>query len=211
MTKALYFDSDSTTGQAKVLSCTPTEDDLWAVVLDRTLFHPQGGGQPSDTGTIAAVEVKKVIHTPEAIVHLTVAPIIGDVELNVNVKERLIHTRLHSAAHLIGVVGDRMGWNATGGNHFPDESRVIFKPTNPEIVQLIEPSQFEALVTSIVRLGLERSVGETDDGLRTVTWGDLPPYPCGGTHVKNTQDIGKIKITKIKLKKGLITVSYSVE
>lgn len=211
MTETLYFYSDSTTEHAKVLSCTPAENGLWSVVLDRTIFHPQGGGQPSDIGHIGSVEVKKVIHTPDAIVHLTIAPINGEVDLQVNKSVRALHSRLHSAAHIVGVVGDRLGWNATGGNHFPGESRVVFKPSDPETIHLIEPDQFESAVNSIVNEGLDLRINESHDGMRTVTWGELPAYPCGGTHVKNTRDIGMVRITKIKLKKGQITVSYSLE
>lgn len=52
MTELLYLFEDSTECTASVLSSLPTGDGLYAVALDRTIFHPQGGGQPSDIGTI---------------------------------------------------------------------------------------------------------------------------------------------------------------
>lgn len=212
MTQALYFECDSTTGSATVLSCEPTDDGLWAVVLDQTLFHPQGGGQPSDVGTINGVAVRKVIHTEEGIVHLTEEPLNGEVTLCVNDEKRRLHSRLHSAGHLVGLVGDQLGWHAVGGNHFPGEARVIFKPEHPELLsELIESGEFEKLVNQLVDQSLERKITESAEGFRTVTWGNLPAYPCGGTHVQNTAEIGPVRISKIKLKKGQITVSYQLE
>lgn len=57
MTERRYYYSDDVQGQAQVLSCAPAEAGAYAVVLDATLFHPQGGGQPSDVGTLGGVAV----------------------------------------------------------------------------------------------------------------------------------------------------------
>lgn len=75
-----------------VLSCEKTEDGLWAVVLDRTLFHPQGGGQPSDTGTINSVVIKKVIHAEKDIIHLAEDAVSGEVSLCVWMKRKDVYT-----------------------------------------------------------------------------------------------------------------------
>lgn len=212
MTQALYFESDSTTASARVLSCQPMDDGLWAVVLDRTLFHPQGGGQPSDAGTINGIAVRKVIHTEDEIVHLTEQPLSGEAALCVNEDKRRLHSLLHSAGHLVGLVGDQLGWHAVGGNHFPGEARVMFKPEHPELLsELIESGEFEKHVNQLVDQSLERKITENAEGFRTVAWGNLPAYPCGGTHVQNTSEIGRVRITKIKFKKGQITVSYQLE
>lgn len=210
MTEALYLASDDLECTARVLSCRKTQEGLWAVVCDRTVFHPQGGGQPSDIGWINEVVVRKVIHTPEAIVHLCEAALGGEVSMAVDAKTRRLHSRLHSAGHIIGFVGDEYGWHATKGNHFPGESRVVFEPQNPEAIQLTEAEVLQSEVNALISKKLERRITEID-GLRYVTWGDLRAYPCGGTHVANTEEIGKVCISKIKMKKGQITVSYSLE
>lgn len=210
MTEALYLASDDLECTARVLSCRKTQEGLWAVVCDRTVFHPQGGGQPSDIGLINDVSVRKVIHTPDAIIHLCEAPLEGEVSMAVDGKTRCLHSRLHSAGHIIGFVGDEYGWHATKGNHFPGESRVVFEPQNPEAIQLTEAEVLQSEVNALISKKLERRITEID-GLRYVTWGDLRAYPCGGTHVANTEEIGKVCISKIKMKKGQITVSYSLE
>lgn len=210
MTEALYLASDDLECTARVLSCGETQEGLWAVVCDRTVFHPQGGGQPSDIGRINEVVVRKVIHTPEAIIHLCEAPLEGEVSMAVDGKTRRLNSRLHSAGHIIGFVGDELGWHATKGNHFPGESRVVFEPQKPEAIHLTEAEVLQSEVNALISKKLERRMTEID-GLRYVTWGDLRAYPCGGTHVANTEEIGKVKISKIKMKKGQISVSYSLE
>lgn len=210
MTEAIFLLDDRTTDTAQVLSCDRTEDGLWAVSLDRTIFHPQGGGQPSDRGTVGIVELKKALHTPDGIVHLLVAPVQGTVELSVDSDLRKLHSRLHSAGHIIGLVGDRLGWHATGGNHFPGESRVVFKPDSLDAIALMDPCEFESEVNCLISLNLDRVIS-INDGFRTVTWGRWQAYPCGGTHVANTSEIGRVRISKIKTKKGQITVSYEVD
>lgn len=210
MPEALYLTSDDLECTARVLSCEQTQEGLWAVVCDRTVFHPQGGGQPSDIGLINDVSVRKVIHTPDAIIHLCEAPLEGEVSMAVDGKTRRLHSRLHSAGHIIGFVGDELGWHATKGNHFPGESRVVFEPENPDAIQLITPEELQTQVNALISRKLERRITETD-GLRYVTWGDLRAYPCGGTHVSNTEEIGKVTVSKIKMQKGQISVSYSLE
>ncbi len=210
MTEAIFLLDDRTADTAQVLSCDRTEDGLWAVSLDRTIFHPQGGGQPSDRGTVGTVELKKALHTPDGIVHLLVAPVQGTVELSLDFDLRKLHSRLHSAGHIIGLVGDRLGWHATGGNHFPGESRVVFKPDSLDAIALMDPCEFESEVNRLISLNLDRVIS-INDGFRTITWGRWQAYPCGGTHVANTSEIGRVRITKIKTKKGQITVSYEVD
>lgn len=57
MTERLYYTSDATQGQANIMSCLAEPDGRYAITLDRTLFHPQGGGQPSDAGWIGDAAV----------------------------------------------------------------------------------------------------------------------------------------------------------
>lgn len=76
-------------------------------------------------------------------------------------------------------------------------------------MELVDCVQFQAQVNQIITQAFVRVLNE-NNGIRTVTWGDLPAYPCGGTHVKTLNEIGQVEIKKIKLKKGQITVSYAL-
>ena len=213
MTEPLYFSSDELTCRATVLSCEALEDGHFAVRLDRTLFHPKGGGQPGDRGSIGGVAVENTVSREGEILHITAQAVPeGETEIRVDAEVRALHSRLHSAGHLIGTIGDLRGWHAIKGDHFPGQSRVVFTP--PEGVTTApspeEAAAWQAELDQCVTAALPRRIGQEGE-LRTVTWGDLPAYPCGGTHVASTAEIGRATITKMKLKKGQLSVSYSIE
>ena len=63
MTLRLFFHSDDLKANVEVLDCTPHENEF-AVVLRATLFHPQGGGQPCDTGMIGEVRPEVIQAIP---------------------------------------------------------------------------------------------------------------------------------------------------
>ena len=56
MTTRLFFDNDTLAADVNVLSCTP-DGEQFALILQETIFHPQGGGQPSDIGSIGGSPV----------------------------------------------------------------------------------------------------------------------------------------------------------
>jgi Ser-tRNA(Ala) deacylase AlaX len=75
MTTRNYYTSDETQGQANVMQCIPDGEDGYVIELDATLFHPQGGGQPSDGGTIDGVPVQRVFADGETVWHRTATPV----------------------------------------------------------------------------------------------------------------------------------------
>lgn len=110
MTERRYYYSDDVQGQAQVLSCTPAEAGAYAVELDATLFHPQGGGQPSDVGTLGGVAVLRVQQQGDTVLHFTAAPLpLGPVTLQIDEAQRRLHARWHSGGHLIGWLGETRG------------------------------------------------------------------------------------------------------
>jgi Ser-tRNA(Ala) deacylase AlaX len=112
MTTRNYYTSDETQGQANVVQCIPDGEDGYVIELDATLFHPQGGGQPSDVGTIGGVPVQRVFANGETVWHRTATPVApGPVTLCVDGELRHLHARWHSAGHLIGTAGEAFGWH----------------------------------------------------------------------------------------------------
>lgn len=127
MTERLYYTSDNTEGRANVLSCTPEPDGRYAVVLDSTLFHPQGGGQPADAGWIDNQPVETVQSRGDEVLHIVAKPLsVGAVNLRVDAALRQLHARLHSAGHLIGLAGTEYGWHPVKAHHWPNEGRITF-------------------------------------------------------------------------------------
>ena len=100
-----------------------SEESRTALVLDATLFYPQGGGQPADAGTIragaAAFAVADVRMRDGRVLHYGAFVADGDaaalqpgarVTLEVDAARRRLHARIHSAGHLLDVCMERAGW-----------------------------------------------------------------------------------------------------
>ncbi|MCI6530498.1 MAG: alanyl-tRNA editing protein [Mesosutterella sp.] len=211
-TERLYYAPGCLEADCRVISCSPLEGGLFAIVLDRTPFHPKGGGQPADRGTLAGVPVEAVYEDGSGcIVHAAAGPLAEGscVRARVDEAARTLHSRLHSAAHLFSAWLESRGWQAVKGDHFPGQSRVVFKPRDagspPPLPEAHEIEEFLEK-TAEEKLPFRQSVDAR--GWRTVTWGSLPAYPCGGTHVADTSGIGTIRVTKIRFRKGELSVSY---
>lgn len=209
MTERLYYTSDATECLARVVNCLSEADGRYAIELDRTLFHPQGGGQPADRGWIADLAVQGVVSRGDSVAHIVSQPLpSGEVTIRIDAESRRLHARLHSAGHMLAQAGEQSGWQPMKGHHWPGESRIIFAAEAngglPEASVLLEK------VAAWQAENLPRQVAFAD-GLRQVGFGDMQSYPCGGTHVASLSELGKIVISQVKMKKGQIIVSYTVE
>ncbi|MEJ5073044.1 alanyl-tRNA editing protein [Enterobacter ludwigii] len=208
MTERLYYTSDATEGRAHILRCEPDAEGRYAVELDRTLFHPQGGGQPADRGWIAGVAVESVVTRDDHVVHILAQPLLpGEVSIEVDTVARLLHSRLHSAGHMIGQAGEQLSWQPVKAHHWPGEGRITF--VAKEHAALPEASALQAKIDGWISEGLPRRLA-MEEGLRKVGFGEQPAYPCGGTHVASLSALGEVVITQLKLKKGQMVVSYTL-
>lgn len=209
MTQRLYMTDDRLTMETSVVRCTQRDDGLFDVVLSATLFHPQGGGQLSDRGTIAGAGVVKVMALEDEIVHACEQAVpVGGAHIEVCAVTRALHARLHSAGHLIGYCGEALGWRAVKGHHWPGEARVVFE--GAQDASAFDAQQIETLANMHVSADLPRRTA-LQGTMRTIGFGDLPPHGCGGTHVATSAAVGRIRILKIKDKKGQRSVHYDLE
>jgi len=208
MTERLYYTSDATECPARVVNCLGEADGRYAIELDRTLFHPQGGGQPADRGWIGELAVESVAARGESIVHIVAQPLpSGEVAIRVDADARRLHARLHSAGHLIGQAGERFGWRPIKAHHWPGEGRITFAPgADP---QTLEQGALQAELQRLIAANLPRRQLDVD-GVRQVGFGDLPVYGCGGTHVASLSELGAVTITAVKMKKGQLIVQYEM-
>jgi|CXWL01.1.fsa_nt_gi Ser-tRNA(Ala) deacylase AlaX len=227
-------------GQAKVLG-EHREHGKMMVILDKTIFYPQGGGQPFDTGTISGegveFQVNEVRHVDGEVVSHIGTFTKGEkftpgeiVQLEVDQERRQLHSRIHSAGHVIdsAVTELNLGWKPGKAYHFPEGPYVQYQG---ELVHdQIESvrKKIEARSQEMISTGCETLIMNVrpDEVQRHclfagVTFPDVPLVrivavwgekgcPCGGTHVKNINEIGKITIPKIKITKDEIRVSYRV-
>ncbi|NWC00344.1 alanyl-tRNA editing protein [Pseudomonas gingeri] len=207
MTQRLFYNSDELTCEVEVLTCTAHEQGF-VVTLKATPFHPQGGGQPFDTGWIGDSQVLRVMHEPDGIAHyLDRALPTGPALARVDAERRALHTRLHSAGHLIGHYGESQGWKALKAHHWPGESRVSF--TRGEQPQTLDAGCIQQALDAWIKADKPRHLQVTETQ-RQVSFGDLPAYPCGGTHVRSLNEIGQVEILSISEKKGTLAISYRV-
>ncbi|OHW39259.1 hypothetical protein [Pseudomonas sp. 06C 126] len=208
MTQRLFFTHDHLVADVDVLECTPVEQQF-AVVLQSTIFHPQGGGQPFDTGWLGQSTVLKVVQEAERIVHYVDQPVaLGPVQARVDGQRRTLHTRLHSAGHLIGNAGETLGWMPIKAHHWPGEGKISF--IRGESAQDMQADALQEQVNQWIGADLPRHM-TLDGGTREVGFGDLPAYACGGTHVQALAQVGQITILGLSEKKGTLSVRYSLD
>ncbi|HFZ1279241.1 TPA: alanyl-tRNA editing protein [Klebsiella aerogenes] len=209
MTERVYYASDATEGRAQIIGCRAEADGRYAIELDRTLFHPQGGGQPSDSGWIDEQVVTAVATRGDSVLHIVEQPLpLGEVKIRIDASARQLHARLHSAGHLLGLAGEQLGWRPVKAHHWPGEGRITFAAGAGAV--LPEASALLTQVSAWQLQDLPRRIIFAN-GLRAVGFGDLPAYPCGGTHVASLAALGNIVISQLKMKKGQMIVSYNLE
>lgn len=195
------------------------------LVFDATPFYAEKGGQVGDSGIIRDIEgnlVARVVDTQEAPagqnLHIveTIEPLKTGEEysLEVNVLRRMLIQRNHTATHLLhqalkDVVGEHV--NQAGSLVAADHLRFDFthleQVTNEQleqIEQLVNEKIWEAhpIETTVTNIDKAREMGaialfgeKYGDVVRVVSIDDYSVELCGGTHVKNTSDIGLFKIT----------------
>ena len=233
-TELLYLeDTYLFTGAAKFLEIRENEKGI-AVILDQTIFYPQGGGQPTDTGYIrsanAVFKVTFVGLDPEGVVWHFGEFEKGkfgqneEVSLEIDEEKRKLHTRIHSAGHLIdcavqemnvGVVPDK-GFHFVEGPYLEGEGTVedseSFKTQLEEKVNNLVSENLAMIRENVTEEeAKERGVSAPPGkSVRIMGFEGHQPCGCGGTHVNSSSDIGQITIRKISSKKGRTKISYAV-
>ena len=208
MTLRLFFHSDDLKANVEVLDCTPQENEF-AVVLRATLFHPQGGGQPCDTGWIGESQVLRVVQEPDRIIHFVDRPVeLGMTCIRIDEQRRHFNTRMHSAGHLIGHFVQALGWMPIKAHHWPDEGRVQFKPG--DTAKEVDAETVQHGIDQWIEHDLPR-LTSLREGAREIGFGELPAYGCGGTHVRSLKDLGTVTIASLSQKKGTLSVHYNVD
>ncbi len=212
-------DSSKIEDIATFLSLLEVEGKGTALILDKTIFYPQGGGQPADQGLINGDNAELIVSDVrmiEGIVHHFGNFSRGNfaqhdtVNLKIDIERRNLHTRLHSAGHLIDDATKMIGLTLTPtkGYHFPQGPYVEYEGEvaldQKEELRL----RLEAKVNELASNKSDTKITFTDNKIRVVAFTEGMGCPCGGTHVSNTGDIGKISIKKISSKNGQVRISY---
>jgi len=190
------------------------------VILDKTVFYARSGGQPGDTGEINGIKVIDTYYDNKGnIVHLLEKEPnfnIGDiVKGKIDWKRRYKLMRLHTALHILSAVLNNLFGNIkiTGSQIYEDKARIDFDldKLDDESVKKIEEKANEIVNKDLPVYAKFINKGELEkmpqlkrlmdekryekyDVLRVVGIGDIDIQLDGGTHVKFTKEIGRIKI-----------------
>jgi misacylated tRNA(Ala) deacylase len=198
------------------------------IVLDNTAFYPNSGGQPHDTGSLIRVsdgEEFKVIYVAKVDGNIShevdkEGLKVGDkVVGKIDWERRYLFMRYHTASHILsGLINKETGAEITGNQIAADKTRIDFniehfdketiKGYEREANQIIGEARNVFLKTmsredtmkipSIFKLA--KGFPDTIKVLRIVEIENFDQQACGGTHLKNTKEIGGIEITKTENK-----------
>ena len=224
---ALLFRDDAYLQQcdATVVAVTPEG----GVILDRTIFYAQGGGQPGDVGTITDKQGNSipVINTVYAADRSQVAHLVapehaaqfspGDtISLQLDWQRRFKRMRVHTALHLLSVV---LPYPVTGGAISDGDGRLDFDIPDTGLDKDDLTEKLNALVArdaAVTESWITDEELDANPGLvktmsvkpprgsgkvRLVSIEGIDLQPCGGTHVRRTGEIGKVAVINIE-KKG---------
>ena len=219
MSEALYLRD----AYLRSFSARVTAVDDQRVALDRTAFYPTGGGQPHDTGTLAGATVVDVRKEGDDIWHTLVGavPEVGaEVDGAVDWDRRHALMRTHSALHVLcGVIWNEWGKAVTGGNMEPLSARMDFEfdPLPEGFGATVEERVNDELAaarpievtflprdTAVMDEDLIRTkvslIPETVKEIRVVDIVGLDKQADGGTHVRSTDEVGRIQVVKTESK-----------
>ncbi len=209
---------------ARVLAVGPE-----GVLLDRTVFYAQSGGQPGDGGVLrwdgGETAIAKAVKGPDdTVLHLPapdamLPPVGAEVTAMLDWATRHRHMRMHTALHLLCSLIPGAG--VTGGQIGADRSRLDFDLPGPPTKESLTAG-LNALIAADHPVGarwVDEAELDTNPGLvrtlsvqpprgtgrvRLVHIGpaDAPIdlQPCGGTHVRSTGEIGRVEVIKLESK-----------
>ncbi len=227
MPTELLFRDDAylTETQATVVAI----NERGGIELDRTVFYATGGGQPGDAGVLvrgdgSEIAIGTAIYNPEdksRVLHVPLegqaAPAIGDIlTAKLDWERRLKRMRIHTALHLLSVV---LPYPVTGGAIGDGDGRLDFDIPEGGLDKADLTEKLNALVAKNAAISERWITDEELDAnpglvktmsvkpprgsgrVRLVAIEGIDLQPCGGTHVRNTSEIGAVAVTDVE-KKG---------
>lgn len=226
--KLYYIDTHLTDFEASVLSCTPAKQEGWDIVLDKSAFFPEEGGQNADSGMLYApafpqgLPVLDVQIRDGILYHTISRPLEADTAVSgkVDWKKRFDYMQQHSGEHLIsGLVNRHFGYNNVGFHLGDTEVTLDFDG----VLTLEQLREIEAEANQAVALDLPvhvffpspeelsvltyRSKIEIEGAVRIVEFPGYDVCACCAPHVDSTGQIGLVKVTGVMKHRGGVRVN----
>ncbi|HLY28518.1 MAG TPA: DHHA1 domain-containing protein [Aggregatilineales bacterium] len=214
-TERLYYDDSYTLAFNAEVVETAIHKDRPALVLDRTYFYPEGGGQPPDHGSINGVKVLDVQtrEADRAVLHVMEQPLNDHrIEGQIEAERRLDHMQHHSGQHVLSQALSQAARAETLSVHMSADSMTI--DVNRPYLSANDWLAVEELANRIVMedrrvrtwfpepdelAALQlRKLPDVAGKVRVVDVGGFDITACGGTHVAHTGEIGQIKVVRFE-------------
>ncbi len=212
MTEKLYYqDAYMSSFKARVVECRQGKKD-WEVVLDRSAFYPEGGGQPGDSGVLGGVRVSDTHEKGGVVIHYCDKPLnAGDeVEGRIDYGRRFDFMQQHSGEHIVsGLIHERFGCDNVGFHMGRDTVTIDFNC----IISGEELREIEAKANAVIWENRPinvswpdaeklaslpyRSKKELSGDVRIVECPGVDICACCGIHVKSAGEIGLIKLLSV--------------
>ena len=235
MTERLYYDDAYLWSfEGRVCALRETKKaDRWEVALDRSAFYPTSGGQPFDTGRLAAegaeARVTDVEVDREGVVWHTVdhpLPVGTAVRGEIDSARRLDHMEQHGGEHMLaGAIWEKLQGTTIGLHLGQEDSSIdVELPEGRTHLTEEEIRMLEDTVNARIRMDAPircwfpeaeelaalplRKPPTVAEHVRIVAMGDFEMVACGGTHPASTGRIGMLKITGAIPAKGKVRVSF---
>jgi alanyl-tRNA synthetase len=207
--------------EARVLS-RRVHEGRPAVVLDRTAFYAESGGQPWDTGALGPARVLAVIESGDEVLHVLDRELAeGAVVGRVDGERRRDHMQQHHGQHLLSRAFVEVAGAATVSFHLGGEDTTIdldrtvgheqaaeAERLANQVIWQARPVQVSSLTAAEARAqGLEPPDG-VDSDIRVVEAQGFDRQPCGGTHPRTTAEVGVVLLTALERYKGGTRVHF---
>ena len=213
------FDLDSAAKrfEATVVSCTAAEDGKYTVILDKTLFFPEEGGQSCDTGRLGDANVIHVYEKEGIIYHITDRPLVENtlVSGEIDFDERFRKMQNHTAEHIVsGLIFKKFGLHNVGFHLSTDSMTADFDgELDGSQIELIETLANKAIFECHAVRGYYpepdklakmeyRSKLDLTENVRIVEIEGVDMCACCAPHVGNTGEVGLVKILYAEKYKG---------
>lgn len=200
------------------------KNNKYEIVLKSTPFYPEGGGQPSDLGTINNINVEHVYEDNDIIYHVVKEkPDAKIVKCKVDIDRRIDFMQQHSGEHLLSAAFFKLFNVSNAGFHLGEDYVTIdmlIKDMTDEMIKRVEDEanryilKNEAITTyflnkeEALKLPLRKEI-KARGNIRMVQMGENTDFSaCCGTHVNRTGEVGLLKIIRYENYKGMTRVYF---